>query len=128
VYRDGPRPRLRAKRQREAQMTLDGLKEWEDLVRDYVAEDQEMETLGLDDAGAVTHAVLKRAPPGIDDAEAIDLARSMSARFRRPRASQGGANERMSFKGCGEPLSTHGARERSCGSRSSTQPTTGRTA
>jgi hypothetical protein len=74
--------RLRQKRQREAQMTLDGLKEWEDLVRDYVAEDQEMEALGLDDAGAVTHVVMKRAAPGIDDAQAIELARSMSAHFR----------------------------------------------
>lgn len=74
--------RLRQKRQREAQMTLDGLREWEELVRDYVAEDQEMEALGLDQAGALTHAVLKRAAPGVDDADAVELAWAMSERFR----------------------------------------------
>ena len=74
--------RLRNKRERDAQMTLDGLKEWEDLVRDYVAEDKEMEALGLDDAGAVTHAVMKQAAPAAADEELVEIARSMSQRFK----------------------------------------------
>ena len=37
--------RLRRKREKQAQMTLDGLKEWEDLVREHVAEDQESREL-----------------------------------------------------------------------------------
>jgi type I restriction enzyme R subunit len=73
---------LRRKRERDAQMTLDGLKEWEDLVRDYVAEDEEMIALGLDDAGAVTHAVMKQVAPAAPDDELVEIARSMSDRFR----------------------------------------------
>ena len=73
--------RLRRKREKQAQMTLDGLKEWEDLVRDHVAEDQEARSRGLDDAGALTHASLRRSAPAVGDDEVVELARAMSERF-----------------------------------------------
>jgi len=73
---------LRRKQQRETQMTLDGLKEWEDLVRTHVAEEEEVESLGLDEAGALTHASLRRFAPGIADEQLVEVARAMSARYR----------------------------------------------
>lgn len=74
--------RLRRKREKEAQMTLDGLKEWEDMVRDHVAEEQEAENLGLDEAGALTHASLRRSAPSLSDDDLVELARTMSEHYR----------------------------------------------
>jgi type I restriction enzyme R subunit len=69
---------LRRQREREAQMTLAGLKEWEDLVREHVAEDEQAASLGLDKVGALTHSVLRRAAPTAEDAQLLEAARAMS--------------------------------------------------
>jgi type I restriction enzyme, R subunit len=74
--------RLRRRREREAQMTLEGLKEWEELVRDHVAENQHAERLGLDEAGMLALAVLRRAAPTASDGQLLDVARGMSDAYR----------------------------------------------
>lgn len=73
---------LRRKRERQAQMTLEGLKEWEDLVREHLAETEQAQALGLDDAGAVAHAVLRRAAPTAEENQLLEVARAISDAYR----------------------------------------------
>jgi type I restriction enzyme R subunit len=72
--------RLRRRRERETQMTLEGLQEWEDLVRDHINESHER--LGLDEAGMLSLAVLRRAAPTAGDDQLLDVARAMSEAYR----------------------------------------------
>lgn len=71
--------RLRQQRSRTAQMTMEQLGEWEELVRDYVGEREQAADLGLDDLGAVVHAVLRRAAPTGDEQEHLAVAQAVSA-------------------------------------------------
>lgn len=73
---------LRARQNREAQLTLEGLAEWEKLVSDYVAERAQGTELGLDDAGALTHAVLVRAAPSANADDVVAVARAMSEHYK----------------------------------------------
>jgi type I restriction enzyme R subunit len=72
---------LRARQEREAQMTLASLAEWEGLVRDHVAEKERAEELGLPPAGAVALAVLRRAGTSVGDEVLVETARGIGDAF-----------------------------------------------
>lgn len=74
--------RLREKQKRERQMTLEGLDEWEGLVREYVAEREGAEALGLDQAGGIVLAVLRRAGETLDEDVVVETARRIADGFR----------------------------------------------
>jgi type I restriction enzyme R subunit len=73
---------LRRRQQKNAQMTMDGLKEWEELVSDFVAQEEEVENLGLDEAGALTFQSLRGASPSVPEEQLLDVSRAMSEHFR----------------------------------------------
>ncbi|WCB92453.1 hypothetical protein DSM104299_01149 [Baekduia alba] len=72
---------LRAKRLRAAQMTLDDLRGWEQLVADYKREQERGADLGLDEAGVLVHAVLLRSAPSADEQDTVDVAKAMSKHY-----------------------------------------------
>lgn len=72
---------LRNRRRKAAQMTLEGLREWEQMVEDYIAEREAGAQLGLDEAGTLVHAVLHRAAPGATEDDTVAVAKAMSERY-----------------------------------------------
>ncbi len=72
---------LRAKQEREAQMTLASLAEWEGLIRDHVAEQERGQELGLSPAAGVALAVLRRADTSLGDDVLIETARAIGDAF-----------------------------------------------
>jgi len=70
--------RLQERRARDAQLTLAGLKEWESLVSDHLAERDHVVSLGLDEVGALTHAVLRRASSCDEDEQLLAVSRAAS--------------------------------------------------
>lgn len=69
---------LRRRRERQAQITVERLREWERLVADYVAEAAKTHGLGLDEPGALTHAVLRRAAAAAADDQLVAVAHAIS--------------------------------------------------
>jgi len=72
---------LRARRRRAAQMTLEGLRDWEKMVEEYIAEREHGADLGLDEAGTLVHAALRRAAPTVTEDDTVAVARAMSERY-----------------------------------------------
>jgi hypothetical protein len=59
-------------------MTLDLLAEYEELVRQHVAEKKTAEALGLSPLAAVVHGLLRRALPDASDKHVLALTRDMA--------------------------------------------------
>ncbi|MBS1860535.1 MAG: hypothetical protein JSS68_02370 [Actinobacteria bacterium] len=72
---------LRAKHEREAQVTIELLAEWEGIVRRHVEEQSQADQLGLAAAGAVALAVLRRADLDVVDQVLVDAARELAADY-----------------------------------------------
>lgn len=73
--------KLRARRLRAAQMTLEGLRDWEKLVEDYNRERNRGADLGLDEAGTLVHAVLVRSAPSAKEDDTVAIAQAMSLHY-----------------------------------------------
>lgn len=72
---------LRAQRLRAAQMTLDGLRDWEKLVESYNQELDRGADLGLDEAGTLVHAFLQRSAPGSSEEDTVAISHAMSVHY-----------------------------------------------
>jgi type I restriction enzyme, R subunit len=72
---------LREKQEREVQMTVETLAEWEDLVRQHVDEQERVEQLGLAPAGGIALAVFRRTSLQVDDAILVESAKEIAAAY-----------------------------------------------
>lgn len=73
--------RLRSRQEREAQMTLEGLREWEELAKEHLSARDEASSLGLDGPSAVAWQALRLELPEVDPDALVPVATRIGERF-----------------------------------------------